>query len=580
DDVSTRPWTAPPDFDWNSIYGRFLQGKENERQRDYTKAEEAFQSCLSSDTNFAPALVEAAALANRRADYTRALEYSRRALSIDTYDPAGNYQFALASAALGHHTDARDGFSIAALSIEKRSGATTELAKEFLREREYERALSSAEESLRYNSLNVEALELQAVSSRLLNRKTEAAKILKRLLEIDPLNHFARIEKYLAGRGSRDEVGSLIRSELPQETYLELAVWYHGIERDGDAAKVLELAPPTAEVLYWQAYLRREPGLLARAEAASCEFAFPFRRESIPVFEWADQQRPSWQPKYFLALIRWSQGELEQAKGLLTACGNLPRFAPFYAARAQLTGDVADLETASRMDPGQWRYSAMLIREQLTRGKPSAASALAGEAAARFPENGVITVLEVKTLVATKDYRTAAMVLEQLNLLPCEGSTEAHALFRETHLALSAAHLRAGDYTAALAQLRIARQWPERLGSGKPYPEDLDERLDDWLENRCLVKLGRNDEASAALERVLASASNSRAKGVGTIAEALALDRSNRHAEASDILERWAREQPASGLPEWGLGLVSGRNAGEPGGRQSVELDCLAASLQ
>jgi len=26
-----------------------------------------------------------------------------------------------------------------------------------------------------------------------------------------------------------------------------------------------------------------------------------------------------------------------------------------------------------------------------------------------------------------------------------------------------------------------ARQWPENLGSGKPYPENADEHLEDWL---------------------------------------------------------------------------------------------------
>ena len=113
-DILTRPTAGPPGFDWKSIYGLFLKGQEDARQRAYVQAAEEFQSCLKQDPNYLPALVELAALANRRADPAAALHFVRRALSIDTYDPGANYQFGLASAALGHRADARDGFSLAA----------------------------------------------------------------------------------------------------------------------------------------------------------------------------------------------------------------------------------------------------------------------------------------------------------------------------------------------------------------------------------------------------------------------------------------------------------------------------------
>ena len=99
-DILTRPTAGPPGFDWKSIYGLFLKGQEDARQLAYVQAAEEFQSCLKQDPNYLPALVELAALANRRADPAAALDFVRRALSIDTYDPGANYQFGLASAAL------------------------------------------------------------------------------------------------------------------------------------------------------------------------------------------------------------------------------------------------------------------------------------------------------------------------------------------------------------------------------------------------------------------------------------------------------------------------------------------------
>ena len=147
-DALSRPLAAPFDFDWNSLYGLYLKGIEEARQRDYVKAGEAFESCLKQDANYLPALVEMAALANRRADFAAALGFARHALSIDTYDPGASYQFGLASAALGQRADAKDAFSLAALSPGWRSAADTELAKAYLREKSCDRALGSARESL------------------------------------------------------------------------------------------------------------------------------------------------------------------------------------------------------------------------------------------------------------------------------------------------------------------------------------------------------------------------------------------------------------------------------------------------
>ena len=111
-------------------------------------------------------------------------------------------------------------------------------------------------------------------------RRGQAA--LANLLTLDALNHCARFEKYLSGDASREEFSGLIRNELPHETYLELAVWYHGLDLDETAAKVLDLAPPTAEGFYWLAYLRHDVHLLVQAEALRPEFHSRSGRNRFP----------------------------------------------------------------------------------------------------------------------------------------------------------------------------------------------------------------------------------------------------------------------------------------------------------
>ncbi len=54
-DVLTRPTAAPPGFDWHSVYGLYLKGKEDARQRSYVeRRSSSFESCLKQDTNYRP----------------------------------------------------------------------------------------------------------------------------------------------------------------------------------------------------------------------------------------------------------------------------------------------------------------------------------------------------------------------------------------------------------------------------------------------------------------------------------------------------------------------------------------------
>ncbi|MGC8642184.1 MAG: DUF5107 domain-containing protein, partial [Isosphaeraceae bacterium] len=576
-DVLSRPREAPADFDWGSAQGLYFRGKEQMRQRAYKQAAEAFRACLKKDPNHVPALVDLASLANRRGDAAAARGFARKALSIDTYDPAANFQFGLASVALGHKADEEDAFSIAALSNGWRSAAHTALARLYLRQRRYDRALAFAESSMDNDRRNLDGLQLQAVIRRLKGDGGGADAVLKSLLALDPLNHFARFERYLLGRASREDFTVLIRNELPHETYLELACWYHGVGLDEDAAKVLELAPPSAECLCWLAYLRKDARLLARAEAARPAFVFPFRPESVPVFEWACKESKAWQPRYFLALIRWSQEDLPKARELLGSCGDEPNFGPFYAVRAQVDRQnaVRDLKRAMQRDPAQWRYGFMLATEQMRRGDLAAALATAAASARRFPECGNLALLHARVLVLTGRYGEAAEILSTREFLPAEGVTDARGLYHETHLMLAAERMKAHAFADALRQIELAREWPERLGSGKPY--DVDERLEDWLVCKCHVALKAPDDARRALATILAYQPGERENGPGRLLRALALKQTGRADEGRVLIQGWLKQQPDDEMARWASGVFEGKPTPLPPGVRDARWRVLAA---
>src|SRR5437868_3347105 len=71
--VLNRPVDSPADFDWNSVYGLYVQGKEDIRQRFYTTAEEKLKACLQKDPNYMPALTDYSMLLYRDMKYPEAL---------------------------------------------------------------------------------------------------------------------------------------------------------------------------------------------------------------------------------------------------------------------------------------------------------------------------------------------------------------------------------------------------------------------------------------------------------------------------------------------------------------------------
>jgi hypothetical protein len=252
--------------------------------------------------------------------------------------------------------------------------------------------------------------------------------------------------------------------------------------------------------------------LIERANRLSPRFVFPFRTEMVPVLQAATRATgaANWKPRYYLALTLWGLGRTTEADSLLSGLGSEPDFAPFYAARAASPGRSPsdarrDLERAAALDAAEWRYGKLLVNGALSSGDTSYAVAVARRYHARFPANEILGLTFVKALVAAERYAEADSALAPLDVLPQEGASEAHALYREAKLMLAVDAMAARRWKDAATLVAAAREWPERLGEGKPYQADVDERLEDWLFASILERSGtpaemaRGREAAAAL---------------------------------------------------------------------------------
>ena len=560
----SRPVDTPKDFDWNSLQGLHLQGKELIRQRMYPAAEDKLRAALKIDHNYLPALTDLAMVLYRGMRYDEALTNAKRALSVDTYDPAANYYYALINIKLGNLTDAKDGLDIASQAVEYRSAAYTKLAQLYLLENNINRSEYYAKQATDFNRFNIDAYELLALIYRLEKKKDDAKKMLDTIGKIDPLNHFARFEKYLWD-GSADNKNiftSNIRNEMPGQTYLELASWYYNAGQNADALKVLELADPDSEILYWRAALT---GKDINEQELKPGLVFPFRPESAEILQKIVGKTEHWLPKYHLALIQWSSNNTDEAKRLFDQCGETPAYAPFYAARAKLfTGDkrvLADLQKARDLDKNEWRHGRALINYYIQQKQYDKALTTADAEYKAFPGNYMLGMLYARALILNKKYAEADKLLSKIEVLPNEGATIGRQLYRESKLMLAVENMRSANCKKALQYIADSKLWPERLGVGKPYDEDIDMRIEDWMSYECFAKTKNEKAAKQMLDKIIAyrpGGENAR-PSINNLITAWALKKTGRESDASRFLKEVAAKYPDNKIARWTLEAYDGK---------------------
>jgi hypothetical protein len=557
-----RPLEVPKDFDNNSVYGLYLQGKNYISFKDYVKAEENLNACLKKDPNYAPALADLASLQIRKLQYKEAVISASKALAIDTYNPAANYYYGIANLHLGNTTDAKDGFDIAAASVEFRSSAYTALSKIYFSENDQTKAIEYAEKSLINNQYNLESLQLLAVIYRLQNNASKATEILNKINNLDPLNHFTGFEKYLWENSdvSKLHFTSLIRNEMPEQTYLELGIWYQQLGRKVEALKVFSLAVPNAEVLYWVASLENKPVDLRQIQPG---ISFPFRGETAIILEKLIKTNDQWQLKYHLALIEWNRDNLPKAKELFIQCGTKPNDPAFYAAKASLFKDdsqlvIASLQQAIKLDNQAWRYQKLLTEHYIIQKQFDKALAIAESFYKKHTENYLMGMLYAKTLLLNKKYAAADTFLTKLEILPFEGATVGRQLYHEAKLMQALAEVKNKQYKKALQFIADAKLWPQNLGVGKPYDENIDERLENWLDYQCYTSLGDTEKAKKSLQKI--TIFNPKIDNTvmnflpaNQLISAWAIEKTSSTQKAEEWLQNQAKSYPENKIVQWCL---------------------------
>jgi tetratricopeptide (TPR) repeat protein len=508
-----------------------------------------YLACLEIEPLHVRALTRTGELYARRGEYVKAMGFAEKALEISMYDAEANYVYGVICRKQGELVDAKETLGWAARSMEYRSSAYAQLAEISYLEKDFEPAVEYGKRAIDFNALNLNAREALATTYRAMKQRSQADKELDLILAIDPLDHLARFERYLLepGPARLKEFKSMVRCELPHETYLEMALYYVRLGAVEDAVTLLRNAPEQPEVLAWLAWLLREKSpdesraYLEKAFGLSPWLVFPFREESIPVFEHSIASLPrDWKPKYYLGLIYWGKGRIEEARDLFAMCDGAD-FAPFYLTRGALTRDTdpvktrADYVRAIGLDEKSRRSRHALIEFDLELGHAAQALETSREAAALFPSEVPIRVDLVKSLMASDGYEEAAGILEGIEALPYEGAGEIHTLYVTTHVRLALDRLKTGDWSRAVECFERSKQFPEKLGTGAPFDPDL--RLQDYAEAFCYEKMGEKGKAEASRKAVLEYTLRTwPASGPNAYLGGLILQRAGEKAKAREVL--------------------------------------------
>lgn len=570
-----RPKELPADFDWNSVYGLYTQGEQWMNQKVNDKAESYLKQALAKDPYFAPALNRLASLYYREGRLDEALSLLKKSLSLDAYDGEANYLYGLCNQMKGHPADAKDGFSVATYSPAFRSAAYAKLAEMNLKEQDWKKAEHYALRSLDYNTMNLDARQVLMVVYRKTAQPEKAKAQINAVLADMPLYHFARFEQLTAGNGQaldKEKLQSLVRNELPFETYMEMAGWYESVGCVDEALAILSCAEAYPIALYKQAYLLDQAGkteesrrILKQADEASPEMVFPFRPETLKALTWAASVSDNWKIGYYRALICWTNMRHEEALGLLEACGT-PDYAPFYLTRAKLREQLPAVAKASYMEDllkaeqvgMSWRTGFALLNAYTAKEDWTNVVETGKRYMKKYSDNYYIGLKLAKGYCETGQYAACIKLLKQLEVLPNEGAYAGRAVYRAANLYQAMDFLKRGNHGKAQTALDASMEWPENLGVGKPYDDQIDNRLEDYIQSRIFAGRGNADKAAMFLKQVADRQHTSSHFASGHLLTALALRESGQHAKADKWVASWKQTYPNNRIAEWCTAIYQG----------------------
>lgn len=491
----------------------FFEGTEALEYREFELANEKLSELVILDPSHQTGYVKLAALEFRRTNYDIALAHANAVLQMDTYNSEANYMAGIIYRAQNDNINALESLGWAARDIKYRSVAYAQMAEIYLFDKNFKRAKTYANKALDFNTYNINAREVLLSLQRILGDKEGFEKEMKAILEIDPLNHFVenQFNILLIDQKHDIRISKKITNEFKVETTLALALRNLELGFKEEAMSTLSSETDTKNRI-WNAYLYRDSlpekvvEMLNEITDATVSFVFPYRRETIPVLEWAITQNSSWKLKYYLAQNYIAVGRKEKGIKILRGLGTTPTSDIFYRFRANIIEDDSfenkskDHQMALDLNPKDWKVWEENIQFYLEHEKYDLAYNLSKKGYRNFKDNYNIGLAHAKSLLNTGRNDEVLTVLNNIQVLPYEHASESREIYTRAHMAVALKLMNKGSFEKAITILNKSKEWPENIGVGKPYQPD--ERAQDYMLAIAYSNTGKPKKSEAFLKTV------------------------------------------------------------------------------
>lgn len=501
-----RPFYPDTNLNVSQSEQLLFEGTEALEYRELELAHQKLSKLIQIDPSHQTGLVKLAELEFRRTNYDNALELSNSVLRMDTYHSGANYIAGITYRAKNDFINALESLGWAARDTKYRSVAYAQIAEIHLVEKNYKRSKIYAIKALDFNTYNIGAREVLLLIYAKLKDHEGFEKELQTILEMDPMNHFVKFQ------ADKNKLIEHIQNEFKAETILSMAVRYVDLGYHEEAVSLLSKGATSPKNELWKAYLLRNSkaeesaNILAHMLRSSVDFVFPYRRETIPVLEWAISQNTSWKLNYYLAQNYIAVGLKEKGKNILKELGTIPDSDIFYRFRAKMNLESSfedkseDYTRALALNPKDWKVWEENIQFYLKEEKYDLAHSLSKKAYRTFKDNYNIGLAHAKSLLNTNQFERVIAVLKTIQVLPYEHASESRNIYERAHLGVALAAMKKKNFEKAVSLLNQSKEWPENIGVGKPY--QTDERAQDYMLAMAYFNIGDHEKSKIHLEEI------------------------------------------------------------------------------
>jgi tetratricopeptide (TPR) repeat protein len=226
---------------------------------------------------------------------------------------------------------------------------------------------------------------------------------------------------------------------------------------------------------------------------------------------------------------------------------------------------------AQQLAPNEWRTVLALSQFYEENQLYDKALEWAKKGSAQFPDNYILAYQLAKNMLISGEYKEALSILTKTNILPNEGASYGRTTYRQACILDAINNLQNNKNKNALSLIKMAREWPENLGVGKPY--NTDERIEDYLENVYWTKSRNAAKAKVLEDKVIESTLQSTKASSSDYLGTILMKNSGREKEATDLLNRKIEKEPKNLVAQWNLAKFNGNNAEAENLKRKIETE-------